>query len=104
LARAPEGQVGLHDAQELIDSRWITPAEAFAAFERKDIRMVFVTRSQLRLLAKSRTVDEALEAARARPLPVVEPQLFDHPDGPALRIPAGIGYEVTEVLLRDIGD
>ncbi len=66
--------------------------------------MVFVTRSNLRLLAQSQTVDEALAAARTRPLPVVEPQLFEHPDGPALRIPAGIGYDVTEILLRDVGD
>ena len=104
LARAPEGQIGVHDDQELVDSRWITPARAFAELDEGKIRLVFATRSHLRLLAKSRTVDEALEAARTRPLPVVEPQLFMSPDGPALRVPSGIGYDVTEILLKDVGD
>ena len=104
LARAPEGQIGAHDEQELINSRWITPADALAAQARGEIKVVFVTRSNLGLLAKSRTVDEALAAARARTIVPVSPQLFDHPDGPALRIPAEAGYDVTEVLLRDVGD
>jgi 8-oxo-dGTP pyrophosphatase MutT (NUDIX family) len=104
LARAPEGQIGAHDNAELVDSRWITPDEAFDLAGRGDIRIVFATRSHLRLLAKSRTVDAALDDARRRPLPVVEPQPFDSPDGPALRSPAGIGYDVTEILIRDVGD
>jgi 8-oxo-dGTP pyrophosphatase MutT (NUDIX family) len=104
LARAPEGQIGAHDEQELINSRWITPAEALAAQARGEIKVVFVTRSNLGLLAKSRTVDDALAAARARTIVPVSPQPFDHPDGPALRIPAEAGYDVTEVLIRDIGD
>jgi len=104
LARAPEGQIGAHDERELVNSRWITPAEALAAQARGEIKVVFVTRSNLGLLAKSRTVDEALAAARARTIVPVQPQLFDHPDGPALRIPAEAGYDVTEVLIRDIGD
>jgi len=69
-----QGQIGAHDDQELINSRWITPAEALAA------------------------------QARARTIIPVSPQPFDHPDGPALRIPAEAGYGVTEVLIRDIGD
>jgi len=104
LARAPEGQIGAHDDQELINSRWITPAEALAAQARGEIKVVFVTRCNLGLLAKSRTVDEALTAARARTIVPVSPQPFEHPDGPALRIPAEAGYDVTEVLIRDIGD
>ena len=38
------------------------------------------------------------------PVVPVQPELFDHPDGPALRIPAEAGYDVTEVLVRDVGD
>ncbi len=104
LARAPEGQIGAHDENELIDSRWITPAQAFAEAEAGTVRIVFATRSHLRLLAKSASVEAALSAARARPMPVVEPQLFHSPEGPALRIPSGVGYDVTEILLKDVGD
>jgi 8-oxo-dGTP pyrophosphatase MutT (NUDIX family) len=104
LARAPEGQIGAHDERELINSRWTTVADALAAHARHEIKVVFVTRSNLSLLAKSRTVEEALAAARSRTVVPVQPELFDHPDGPALRIPAEAGYDVTEVLVRDVGD
>ena len=104
LARAPEGQVGGHDERELVNSRWTTVADALAAHARGEIKIVFVTRSNLSLLAKSRTVEEALAAARARPLVPVSPELFESPDGPALRIPAAAGYDQTEVLVRDVGD
>jgi len=104
LARAPEGQIGAHDDRELINSRWTTVADALAAAERREIKIVFVTRSNLGLLAKSRTVDEALAAARSRTVVPVQPELFDSPDGPALRIPANAGYDQTEVLVRDVGD
>jgi hypothetical protein len=49
-------------------------------------------------------VDEALAAARARTVVPVQPQLVDSPDGPMLRIPANAGYDITEVLVRDVGD
>jgi 8-oxo-dGTP pyrophosphatase MutT (NUDIX family) len=104
LARAPEGQVGGHDERELVNSRWITVAEALAAHERKELKVVFVTRSNLSLLAKSRTVDEALVAARARTVVPVQPELFESPDGPALRIRPDAGYDQLEVLVRDVGD
>jgi hypothetical protein len=104
LARAPEGQIGAHDERELINSRWTTVADALEAHARREIKIVFVTRSNLSLLAKSRTVDEALATARGRTVIPVWPELFDHPDGPALRIPAEAGYDVTEVLVRDVGD
>jgi 8-oxo-dGTP pyrophosphatase MutT (NUDIX family) len=104
LARAPEGQIGAHDERELINSRWTTVADALEAHARREIKIVFVTRSNLSLLAKSRTVDEALAVARGRTVIPVQPELFDHPDGPALRIPAEAGYDVNEVLVRDVGD
>jgi 8-oxo-dGTP pyrophosphatase MutT (NUDIX family) len=104
LARAPAEQSGIHDDHEMIDSRWITPARALEETARGKIRVVFVTRSNLALLARSRMVDEALAAARDRQIVTVEPQVFEHPDGPALRIPADAGYDVTEILVRDIGE
>jgi 8-oxo-dGTP pyrophosphatase MutT (NUDIX family) len=104
LARAPEGQSGAHDDQELISSHWTTVADALASAARGDKKIVFVTRSNLGLLAKSRTVDEALAAAGSRIVVPVQPELFDSPEGPALRIRADAGYDVTEILVRDVGD
>ncbi|MDB5392985.1 MAG: hydrolase [Rhodospirillales bacterium] len=104
LARAPEGQVGAHDERELVNSRWTNVADALEANARREIKIVFVTRSNLSLLAKNHTVDEALAAARARTIVPVQPQLVDSPVGPMLRIPAEAGYDITEVLVRDVGD
>ena len=104
LARAPEGQEGAHADRELTHSRWTNVADALAAQRRGEIKIVFVTRSNLSLLAKSRTVEEALATARARTIVTVEPQLFESPDGPALRIPPAAGYDLNEVLVRDVGD
>jgi len=103
VAAAPHGHEGAHDRHELIDSRWITPSEAIAEWEREQIRLAFVTRSNLRLLARSHTVAEALAAAAARRIVTVEPRPFDSADGPALRIPADAGYDITEILVKDSG-
>jgi 8-oxo-dGTP pyrophosphatase MutT (NUDIX family) len=104
LARTPEGQVGAHDDRELVNSRWTNVEDALEAQARGEIKIVFVTRSNLSLLAKSRTVDQALSAARARTIVPVQPELFDSLDGPALRIPPEAGYDINEVLVRNVGD
>jgi 8-oxo-dGTP pyrophosphatase MutT (NUDIX family) len=103
LAPAPEGQAGAHDDRELVDSRWVTPEDALAEREAGKIMLVFATRSNLSRLAESRTVAEALAAARVRPIVPVQPELFDAPRGPSLRIPAEAGYALNEILARDSG-
>ena len=103
LAEAPHGQEGAHDQRELVDSRWVRPLDAVAEADRGDVRLAFVTRSNLKLLARSPTVSDALRAAAERRIVTVSPEPFDSPDGPALRIPADAGYDVTEVLVKDTG-
>jgi 8-oxo-dGTP pyrophosphatase MutT (NUDIX family) len=103
LAEAPHGQIGAHDQLELTDSRWITPAQALAEHQGGRIRLVFVTRANLGLLAKSATVAQALEAARGRRIVRVEPEMFEGPGGRMLRIPADAGYDVTEILMAEAG-
>ena len=103
VALAPEGQDGIHDTHELVSTDWVAPLDALAQAEAGDVRIAFVTRSNLKLLSRSRTVAEALQAAKERKIVTVEPQPFDLPDGPALRIPADAGYDILEVLVRDTG-
>lgn len=103
LARAPEGQAGAHDDRELVDSRWVRPEDALAERDEGKIQLVFATRANLGRLAESRTVEEALAAARTRRIVPVEPELFDAPRGKSLRIPAEAGYALTEILARDSG-
>jgi 8-oxo-dGTP pyrophosphatase MutT (NUDIX family) len=103
LAPAPAGQSGSHDALELADSRWIRPADALAEHEAGRIRLVFVTRCNLGLLSGSATVADALAAAGARRITLIEPEAFDGPNGRVLRIPADSGYGLTEIPMAEAG-
>lgn len=40
LARIPAGQIPLHDAVEMTESRWMTPSEALAAHRQREIRLM----------------------------------------------------------------
>lgn len=99
LARAPSGHLGSHDGRESVDSIWIRPADAVA--DRKTWNVIFPTKLNLMKLAASRTVDEAIEAARAAPPLTVEPWIEAGPDGNVLRIRDDAGYEQTSALVKE---
>lgn len=104
LARAPEGQIGVHDGSESVESEWLGAQAALDAWEAKQRVIVFATRMQLVKLARSKTVDEALQASAKDPIvdvmPVLDKVSFSEPH---LRIPAEAGYGVTEVPLSRVG-
>jgi 8-oxo-dGTP pyrophosphatase MutT (NUDIX family) len=99
LARAPIGHAGRHDGRESVDSIWIRPQEAIQ--DRKKWNVIFPTKLNLMKLAGSRTVEEAINAARAAPPLTVEPWLEDGPEGKVLRIRDDAGYQQTTALLKD---
>ena len=104
LARAPEGQIGLHDGAESVESEWIGAQAALDEWEAKRRVIVFATRMQLVKLARAASVDAALANAAAEPIvdvmPVLDRTSFAEPH---LRIPAEAGYGVTEVPLSRVG-
>lgn len=97
LARAPDGQTGIHDGHELVDSVWINPADAIAAGKRKEYAIMFPTRMNLWVLAQSETVDDAMAAARARQVVTVLPQVELVEGVEMLQIPASAGYPLTSI-------
>jgi 8-oxo-dGTP pyrophosphatase MutT (NUDIX family) len=99
--RAPEGQFGLHDDRELVASRWIRPRDALAEAAAKQIQIVFATRLNLERLGLSETVDQALAAARARPIVTVLPVMTRTEAGRIIRIPVEAGYGITEMTMAD---
>lgn len=96
----PPNQEPLHDGGETVASRWVRPADALADSEAGKVTLVFATKMNLRLLAESATVDEALAAAANRRIVRVEPEVTEVDGGFHLRIPAEAGYGVTEDFVR----
>lgn len=100
LALAPLDQVAAHDGEESVDSIWISPETALADAESGARTIIFPTRCNLMVLGESKTVDEAIEKARAREVFTVEPTV-EQTDGKVyVNIPAESGYPVTRELLR----
>jgi 8-oxo-dGTP pyrophosphatase MutT (NUDIX family) len=96
LAEAPPNQPGVSDGTETVGLEWISPAEAIAAAARGERAIVFPTLMNLRRLAESSTVAEALAAARARAPFTVHPRREIRADGVRmLVVDAAAGYPVS---------
>lgn len=100
VAAAPADHVAAHDGSETVDSLWIRPQDALADAEAERRRIVFPTQMNLRLLGRSKTVAEALEAARARRVVTVQPTMREVEGGRILRIPEEAGYGFSEILFK----
>jgi glyoxylase-like metal-dependent hydrolase (beta-lactamase superfamily II)/8-oxo-dGTP pyrophosphatase MutT (NUDIX family) len=63
VACAPAGQQGAHDRSETVHSVWVSPRDALERDRRKEIELIFPTRSTLSDLAALRTPQEAFAHA-----------------------------------------
>jgi recombination protein RecT len=79
VARAPANQVAEADATEVLDGRWMRPADALAAHERGEIGMILPTIKHLERIAPYRTVDEVLAFARGKTIVTVTPEVQPGP-------------------------
>lgn len=82
------------DGGESVALEWIAPARALELAEAGSRNIIFPTRMNLKRLAESHSVAEALEAAR-RPVYTVLPVIEATRDGHIVRIPAEAGYGTT---------
>ncbi len=64
VACAPAGQHGAHDRSETVHSVWVSPREALERDRRKEIELIFPTRSTLADMASFRAPREVIEHAR----------------------------------------
>ncbi len=102
IAASPPDQLAAHDGTEAVDSVWTTPAEALAAERSGDRTIIFPTLQNLRKLGRSKTVAEALAAAREGRVVTVLPVIVRGDAGPVLRIPADAGYDILEAPLSEL--
>jgi hypothetical protein len=82
VARAPFDQVAEADAREVVDGRWLRPADALAAFARGELGMIFPTITHLERIAPFATVAELLDFAARKRIATVQPNETE--DGLAL--------------------
>ncbi len=74
LARMPEGQVANHDNHEAIDSAWLTPRDALQQYWDRTIELAPPQIMSLAHLARYDSVEDAMNAARRRPPPLIHPE------------------------------
>jgi 8-oxo-dGTP pyrophosphatase MutT (NUDIX family) len=96
VARAPIGQVPLHDDREVIANLWIRPSDALARYEAGDFEMIFPTVRSLIAIERFATSDELLAAAEAiGQVPAILPRIVEDEGGGGVRIvlPGDPGYD-----------
>jgi 8-oxo-dGTP pyrophosphatase MutT (NUDIX family) len=71
LAPAPDGQEAKVDGEEVVDARWVTPADALSG----DMLLVFPTIKNLERLALHDSADALLEWAAGREVKPVQPRV-----------------------------
>ena len=64
LALAPAHSSPEPDGEEIVETAWLTPAEALERHGRGELLLVFPTIHKLQVLSKYETAEEALAAAR----------------------------------------
>ena len=99
-APAPAGQVPSGDEYEMTDLRWLAPAEAVAANTRGEIMLRNPTVKNLMRFDGARTVAEALDQVRDRPVRTILPRIVVEADGTRRALlPGDSGYD--QAGLRD---
>ena len=100
LAPAPIDHVLAHDGHESVDSVWITPKDACEDADAGKRTVIFPTRLNIEKVGRSRTVSEAIVAARAHPVVTVLPVSEKVEGGRIMRIPEEAGYGAAELFVE----
>jgi 8-oxo-dGTP pyrophosphatase MutT (NUDIX family) len=93
MARSPADARCTPDGAECVDGRWLRPRDALDAHSRDELMLVFPTIKHLEQLAELRSVDHALETARARKVLPVQPRVLAEGGVARVVLPGEPGYE-----------
>lgn len=87
VAPAPPGAVGVADAVETHDARWLAPKEALDAYARGELYLVFPTIKHLERLTAFTGIDALLAFAREKPVVTIMP---DRPPSEGVELPQAL--------------
>jgi 8-oxo-dGTP pyrophosphatase MutT (NUDIX family) len=92
LALAPAHSSPEPDGEEIVETAWLTPADALARHERSEMLLVFPTIHKLEVLARYANAEEALAAARDAQVEPILPRVDSSGDEPRILLPGDWGY------------
>ena len=93
VAAAPDDAAPQCDGEECVDWRWIQPIAALERWREGQLELVFPTIKHLEQLAELRSVEHALQAARARKVMPVEPRVLLEGGIARVVLPGEPGYD-----------
>jgi len=92
LALAPAHSTPEPDGEEIVETAWVTPADALERHTRGDMLLVFPTIHKLQVLSRYATAAEALAAARDAQVEPILPRVDESGDEPRNLLPGDWGY------------
>lgn len=90
---APAGTEPTVDGEECVAARWMRPADALAEHGRGELELVFPTIKTLEGLTPQGSVQEALDAARARKIVPLQPRIVVGDGSAQVLMPGEPGYD-----------
>jgi 8-oxo-dGTP pyrophosphatase MutT (NUDIX family) len=93
LALMPAGQEPAIDCDEIIDARWMRPADALAAARAGEILIVVPTAKQLERLSEFGSAGELLSFAQGRRIEPVQPRVIGSGEQARIVLPGEPGYD-----------
>ena len=99
LAEVPTDQVAQHDNIEATESVWLSPRMALTQYRDGHIELAPPQIMSLAHLSRYASVNEAMDAARKRPPPLIEPEPFMHEGGRVICYPGDERHSVRERAL-----
>lgn len=99
LARAPEGQLAMHDNYEATHSEWLKPARAIERWRDGSVKLAPPTFMSLQHLALFDSIDDALADARSRLPPILQPEPFDDGGVRCLALPGDARHPVRAAAI-----
>lgn len=92
LAIAPTGASPQVDGSEIVDFRWLEPAQALMQFEAGELVLAFPTRTQLEQLSEFESADALLAHARGRAIEPIKPHVVGTGEHARIMLPADRGH------------
>ncbi len=93
LASAPLNATPTPDGSEIVDARWISPADALEAYRGGELFMVFPTIKHLEQLAAFTSASALLAHARGRDVRPVQPRVVMAGETARILLPSEPGYD-----------